>query len=158
MNSLAEVLGMQLPGSAAIPAPYRERGQMGHATGRRIVEMVWEDLRPSDILTREAFENAVVACSALGGSTNAPIHLNAVARHAGVPLDNDDWQRLGHAVPLLVNLQPAGTYLGEDFYRAGGVPAVLGELMAADLLPHPEAPTVFGTPSPRAPCAASRPM
>ncbi|MGC9448015.1 IlvD/Edd family dehydratase [Cereibacter johrii] len=146
MNSLAEVLGMQLPGSAAIPAPYRERGQMGHATGRRIVEMVWEDLRPSDILTREAFENAVVACSALGGSTNAPIHLNAVARHAGVPLDNDDWQRLGHAVPLLVNLQPAGTYLGEDFYRAGGVPAVLGELMAADLLPHPEAPTVFGTP------------
>ncbi|MFQ6755854.1 IlvD/Edd family dehydratase [Cereibacter sphaeroides] len=145
MNSLAEVLGMQLPGSAAIPAPYRERGQMGHATGRRIVEMVWEDLRPSDILTREAFENAVVACSALGGSTNAPIHLNAVARHAGVALDNDDWQRLGHAVPLLVNLQPAGTYLGEDFYRAGGVPAVLGELLAADLLPHPEAPTVFGT-------------
>ncbi|MEI4474135.1 IlvD/Edd family dehydratase [Frigidibacter sp. MR17.24] len=146
MNSLAEVLGMQLPGSAAIPAPYRERGQMGHATGRRIVEMVWEDLRPSDILTRAAFENAVVACSAFGGSTNAPIHLNAVARHAGVPLGNDDWQRLGHRVPLLVNLQPAGTYLGEDFHRAGGVPAVLGELIAADLLPHPDAPTVAGAP------------
>ncbi len=144
MNSLAESLGMQLPGSAAIPAPYRERGQMAHATGLRIVDMVWEDLKPSDIMTREAFENAIVANSALGGSTNAPIHLNAVARHVGVTLDNDDWQKLGHHIPLLTNLQPAGSYLGEDFHRAGGVPAVIGELMKANLLPHPGAMTVNG--------------
>ena len=144
MNSLAEALGMQLPGSAAIPAPYRERGQISYETGRRIVDMVWEDLRPSQIMTREAFENAVVINSAIGGSTNAPIHLNGIARHLGVPLDNNDWQKLGHNIPLLVNLQPAGDYLGEDYCRAGGVPAVVGELIAADLLPHPEALTVNG--------------
>ncbi len=144
MNSLAEALGMQLPGSASIPAPYRERGQMGYQTGRRIVEMVWEDLKPSDILTREAFENAIIVNSAIGGSTNAPIHLNAVARHIGVALSNDDWQKLGHHIPLLVNLQPAGEYLSEDLHHAGGVPAVIGELMAGDLLPHPGAPTVTG--------------
>jgi dihydroxy-acid dehydratase len=144
MNSLAEALGMQLPGSAAIPAPYRERGQISYMTGKRIVEMVHEDLKPSDIMTREAFENAIVVNSAIGGSTNAPIHLNAIARHLGVPLTNDDWQGLGHRVPLLVNLQPAGEYLGEDYHRAGGVPAVVGELMAAGLLPHPGAVTVNG--------------
>ena len=144
MNSLAEALGMQLPGAAAIPAPYRERGQCAYETGKRIVGMVREDLKPSDIMTREAFENAVVVNSAIGGSTNAPIHLNAVARHLGVKLDNDDWQALGHAVPLLVNLQPAGEYLGEDYCRAGGVPAVVMELMKAGLLPHPEAMTANG--------------
>jgi dihydroxy-acid dehydratase len=144
MNSLAEALGMQLPGSAAIPAPYRERGQMAYATGRRIVEMVEEDLKPSDIMTRAAFENAIVINSAIGGSTNAPIHLNAIARHLGVPLDNDDWQEVGHDIPLLVNLQPAGEYLGEDYCHAGGVPAVAMGLMKAGLLPHPEALTVNG--------------
>lgn len=144
MNSLAEALGMQLPGSAAIPAPYRERGQISYRTGKRIVEMVNDDMRPSDIMTRQAFENAVVINSAIGGSTNAPIHLNAIARHLGVPLDNDDWQSLGHKVPLLVNLQPAGEYLGEDYHRAGGVPAVIGELLEAGLLPHPDALTVNG--------------
>ncbi len=144
MNSLAEGLGMQLPGSAAIPAPYRERGQMAHATGKRIVDMVHEDLKPSDIMTREAFENAIVINSAIGGSTNAPIHLNGIARHLGVSLDNDDWQTVGHKVPLLVNLQPAGEYLGEDYHRAGGVPAVVGELLAEGLLPHPGALTVNG--------------
>jgi len=130
MNSLAEALGMSLPGCAAIPAPYRERQQMAYETGKRIVEMVWEDLKPSDILTREAFENAIVVNSAIGGSTNAPIHLNAIARHIGVELDNDDWERLGYDVPLLVNLQPAGEYLGEEYHRAGGVPAVVAELIA----------------------------
>jgi len=144
MNSLAEALGMQLPGSAAIPAPYRERGQISYETGKRIVDMVWEDLRPTDIMTREAFENAIVINSAIGGSTNAPIHLNGVARHLGVPLDNDDWQNLGHDIPLLVNMQPAGKYLGEDYQQAGGVPAVVGELIAGDLLPHPAALTVNG--------------
>ncbi|MCH2164978.1 MAG: dihydroxy-acid dehydratase family protein [Marinovum sp.] len=144
MNSLAEALGMQLPGSAAIPAPYRERGQMAYKTGQRIVEMVHEDMRPSDIMTREAFENAIVINSAIGGSTNAPIHLNGVARHLNVPIDNDDWQNFGHKVPLLVNLQPAGKYLGEDYQQAGGVPAVVGELIAADLLPNPDALTVNG--------------
>ena len=144
MNSLAEALGMQLPGSAAIPAPYRERGQMAYQTGRRIVEMVNEDLKPSDIMTREAFENAIVVNSAIGGSTNAPIHLNAVARHLGIELTNDDWQQLGHKVPLLVNLQPAGEYLGEDYHHAGGVPAVVSELMKADMLLHPGAMTVNG--------------
>ncbi|WP_271946154.1 IlvD/Edd family dehydratase [Ruegeria faecimaris] len=144
MNSLAEALGMQLPGSAAIPAPYRERGQISYETGRRIVDMVWEDLRPSDVMTRQAFENAIVINSAIGGSTNAPIHLNAIARHLGVPLTNDDWQKLGHDVPLLVNMQPAGEYLGEDYQQAGGVPAVVGELLDAGLLPHPDAITVNG--------------
>jgi dihydroxy-acid dehydratase len=144
MNSLAEALGMQLPGSAAIPAPYRERGQMAYETGRRIVDMVWEDLKPSDIMTREAFENAIVVNSAIGGSTNAPIHLNAVARHVGVRLNNQDWQDIGHKIPLLVNLQPAGEYLSEDYHRAGGVPAVVAELIRNGLLPHPDAVTVNG--------------
>ena len=114
MNALAEALGMSLPGCAAIPAPYRERGQISYETGRRIVEMVWEDLKPSDILTREAFENTIVANSAIGGSTNAPIHINAIAKHIGVKLDIDDWEKVGHAVPLLVNMQPAGFFLGEE--------------------------------------------
>ena len=144
MNSLAEALGMQLPGAAAIPAPYRERGQISYETGKRIVDMVWEDLRPSDIMTRAAFENAVVINSAIGGSTNAPIHLNAVARHLGVALDNDDWQTFGHDIPLLVNLQPAGKYLGEDYHRAGGVPAVIAELLSANLLPNPATITANG--------------
>ena len=144
MNSLAEGLGMQLPGSAAIPAPYRERGQIAYYTGNRIVDMVWDDLKPSDIMTRAAFENAIVLNSAIGGSTNAPIHLNAVARHLGIDLTNDDWQTHGHKVPLLVNLQPAGEYLGEDYHRAGGVPAVIGELMRHKLLPHPDAVTANG--------------
>ena len=142
MNSLAEALGMQLPGAAAIPAPYRERGQMAYRTGKRIVDMVWEDMRPSHIMTREAFENAIVVNSAIGGSTNAPIHLNAVARHLGVKLSNQDWQDVGHKIPHLVNLQPVGEYLGEDYHRAGGVPAVVAELMKHDLLPHPDAVTV----------------
>ena len=144
MNSLAEALGMSLPGCAAIPAPYRERGQMAYRTGQRIVELVREDLRPSAVLTREAFENAIVVSSAIGGSTNAPIHLNAIARHIGVPLDNDDWQRTGLDIPLIVNLQPAGTYLGEDYHHAGGVPAVVGTLIEGGLLPHPDARTVSG--------------
>ncbi len=144
MNSLAEALGMQLPGSAAIPAPYRERGQIAYETGKQIVEMVHADRRPSDIMDRRAFENAIVVNSAIGGSTNAPIHLNAIARHLGIPLDNDDWQTLGHKVPLLVNLQPAGEYLGEDYHRAGGVPAVVNALLEADLLPHPDALTANG--------------
>ncbi len=144
MNSLAEALGMQLPGSAAIPAPYRERGQMSYLTGKRIVEMVHEDLKPSDILTRKAFENAIVVNSAIGGSTNAPIHLVAIARHIGVELNNDDWQKFGLEIPLLVNLQPAGAYLGEDYHRAGGVPAVVAELMRGKLLPNPDALTVNG--------------
>ena len=155
MNSLAEALGMQLPGSAAIPAPYRERGQMAYATGKRIIEMVDEDIKPSDIMTREAFENTIVINSAIGGSTNAPIHLNGIAKHLGVALNNDDWQRLGHKVPLLVNLQPAGEYLGEDYHRAGGVPAVVGELLEAGLLPHPDALTANGQ-SMGANCAGKR--
>jgi dihydroxy-acid dehydratase len=130
MNSLAEALGMSLPGCAAIPAPHRDRQEMAYRTGKRIVEMVNEDLKPSDVLTRAAFENAIVVNSAIGGSTNAPIHLNAIARHVGVALDNDDWEKIGLDVPLLVNLQPAGEYLGEDYYRAGGVPAVVAELIA----------------------------
>ena len=144
MNSLAEALGMQLPGSAAIPAPYRERGQVAYETGKRIVGMVHEDLKPSQIMTREAFENAIVVNSAIGGSTNAPIHLNAIARHLGVKLDNNDWQAVGHKIPLLVNLQPSGEYLGEDYHHAGGVPAVVMELMKGGLLPHPDALTVNG--------------
>ena len=134
MNALAEALGMQLPGSAAIPAPYRDRQEIAYRTGKRIVGMVAEDLKPSDIMTREAFLNAIVVNSAIGGSTNAPIHLAAVARHLGVELSLDDWQAYGHKVPLLVNLQPAGEYLGEDFYRAGGVPAVVAELMKHGLI------------------------
>ena len=144
MNSLAEALGMQLPGSAAIPAPYRERGGISYETGKRIVDMVREDMKPSDIMTREAFENAIVINSAIGGSTNAPIHLNGIARHLGVELNNDDWQEIGHDVPLLVNLQPAGEYLGEDYFHAGGVPAVIAELMRNNKLPHPGALTANG--------------
>jgi dihydroxy-acid dehydratase len=143
MNSLAEVLGMQLPGSAAIPAPYRERAQIAYETGARIVAMVQEDLRPSRIMTRAAFLNAIVVTSALGGSTNAPIHIAAIARHLGVPLSLDDWQEHGFHIPLLVNLQPAGAFLGEDFHRAGGVPAVVNELMKQGLI-HADALTANG--------------
>ena len=143
MNALAEALGLSLPGCAAIPAPYRERAQIAYETGRRAVEIVWEDLKPSDILTREAFENAIVACSAIGGSTNAPIHINAIARHAGVALSIEDWETIGYDVPLLVNMQPAGKYLGEEYYRAGGLPAVLHELIAAGRI-HPHALTING--------------
>ena len=143
MNSLAEALGMTLPGGAAIPAPYRERGQNAYETGKRIVDMVWEDLKPSDILTREAFENCIVINSAIGGSTNAPIHVNAIARHIGVELTVDDWQTYGHQIPLLVNLQPAGEYLGEEYHRAGGVPAVVNELMKKKLI-HEKVITVNG--------------
>lgn len=145
MNSLAEALGMQLPGGAAIPAPYRERGQISYETGKRIVDMVAEDLKPSDIMTRQAFENAIVVNSAIGGSTNAPIHLNAVAAHLGIELTNADWQTYGHSTPLLCNVQPAGEYLGEDFHRAGGIPGVFGELIGADALPNPDALCVSGT-------------
>jgi dihydroxy-acid dehydratase len=131
MNSLAEALGMSLPGCAAIPAPYRDRYEMAYHTGRRIVEMVWENLTPSKVLTRAAFENAIAVNTAIGGSTNAPIHLNAIARHIGVELNNDDWEKHGYDIPLLVNMQPAGEYLGEEYYRAGGVPAVIAELIKA---------------------------
>ena len=134
MNSLAEALGMMLPGSAAIPAPYRDRQEAAYHTGKRIVDMVREDLKPSDILTLDAFHNAIVVNSAIGGSTNAPIHLAALARHIGVDLPLKDWETLGHKIPLLVNLQPAGEYLGEDYYRAGGVPAVIAQLMAQGLI------------------------
>jgi dihydroxy-acid dehydratase len=143
MNSLAEALGMQLPGSAAIPAPYRQRQQIAYETGKRIVEMAHEDLRPSAIMTRDAFLNAIVVNSAIGGSTNAPIHLAAIARHLGVQLDLRDWQTYGYNVPLLVNLQPAGEYLGEDYFRAGGVPAVVNELLKQGLI-RESAPTVNG--------------
>src|SRR6516162_8584567 len=143
MNALAEALGMSLPGCAAIPAPYRERAQIAYETGRRAVEIVHEDLKPSDILTRTAFENAIVACSAIGGSSNAPIHINAIARHVGVSLSIKDWETIGHEVPLLVNMQPAGKYLGEEYYRAGGLPAVLHELMAAGRI-HAHARTING--------------
>jgi len=134
MNAIAEALGMSLTGCSAIPAPYRERGQIAYETGKRAVEIVWEDLKPSDILTREAFENAIVVNSAIGGSTNAPIHINAIARHIGVNVTIDDWETHGHRVPLLVNMQPAGKYLGEEFHRAGGVPAVINELMKGKLI------------------------
>lgn len=143
MNSLAEALGMMLPGSAAIPAPYRDRQEAAYHTGKRIVEMVAEDLKPSDIMTRDAFRNAIIVNSAIGGSTNAPIHLAAIARHVGVELAIEDWQAHGHAVPLLVNLQPAGEYLGEDYYRAGGVPAVLAQLIEHGLIAE-QAMTVNG--------------
>ena len=145
MNALAEALGMMLPGSAAIPAPFRERMEMAYRTGRRAVEMAHEDLKPSDILTREAFENAIIVNTAIGGSTNAPPHLQALARHAGVALDVRDWQSVGYEQPLLVNMQPAGAYLGESFHRAGGVPAVMGELLAAGRL-HGGVMTASGKP------------
>ncbi len=131
MNAVAEALGLSLPGCAAIPAPYRERGQIAYATGRRIVEMAYEDLRPSAILTRRAFLNAIATIAAIGGSTNAQPHLVAMARHAGVAITPEDWMTYGREVPLLVNMQPAGKYLGERFHRAGGVPAVLCELLRA---------------------------
>ncbi len=143
MNSLAEALGMMLPGSAAIPAPYRDRQEVAYLTGKRIVEMVAEDLKPSDIMTREAFLNAIVVNSAIGGSTNAPIHLAAIARHIGTELTMEDWQEHGHKIPLLVNLQPAGEYLGEDYYRAGGVPAVVAQLIGQGLI-HENAMTANG--------------
>ncbi|SDQ72038.1 IlvD/Edd family dehydratase [Pseudovibrio sp. Tun.PSC04-5.I4] len=143
MNSLAEALGMSLPGCASIPAPYRERGQISYETGKRIVQMVHEDQKPSDILTREAFENAIAVNSAIGGSTNAPIHLNAIARHIGVELNNADWQSHGHKIPLLANVQPAGLYLSEEFHRAGGIPAIFSELMKHGHI-HKDMMTVSG--------------
>jgi dihydroxy-acid dehydratase len=143
MNALAEALGMSLPECAAIPAPYRERAAIAYDTGRRAVEIVHEDLKPSDILTRAAFENAIMACSAIGGSTNAPIHINAIARHIGVSLSIEDWERVGYDIPLLVNMQPAGYYLGEEYYRAGGLPTVLNELLKAGRL-RGEALTING--------------
>ena len=143
MNALAETLGMSLPGCAAIPAPYRERGWMAYETGKRIVGLVHENLRPSDIMTKDAFENAVVAAAALGASSNCPIHMVAIARHMGVEHTLDDWQRLGPEIPLLCDVQPAGRFLGEKFHRAGGVPAVLKELLKAGRL-HGGAMTVTG--------------
>jgi dihydroxy-acid dehydratase len=143
MNALAEALGMSLPGCAAIPAPYRERAQMAYRTGLHAVEIVRKDLKPSDILTRKAFENAIVACSAIGGSTNAPIHISAIARHAGVAIDIMDWERIGHDVPLLVDMQPAGKYLGEDYFHAGGLPSVMYELARAKRI-HLDTLTING--------------
>src|SRR4051812_5946705 len=133
MNSLAEALGMMLPGTAAIPAPYRDRQESAYRTGKRIVEMVAEDLKPSDIMTRDAFLNAIVVNSAIGGSTNAPIHLAAIARHVGAELELRDWQEYGHKVPLLVNLQPAGEYRGEYYSGGGSAPAIVPELMKQGL-------------------------
>ncbi|MTH78200.1 IlvD/Edd family dehydratase [Paracoccus aestuariivivens] len=143
MNAMAEALGMSLTGCSAIPAPFRERMNMAYQTGKRIVEMVYENIKPSDVMTREAFENAIIVNAAIGGSTNAPPHLQAIARHAGVELDVTDWQKVGFDVPLLVNMQPAGEYLGESFFHAGGVPAVMGELKKAGRL-HEKAMTVSG--------------
>ena len=143
MNAMLEALGLTLPSAAAIPAPYKERGQMAYATGRRIVEMVWEDLRPSKIITRGAIENAIVAASALGASTNCPPHVTAIARHAGVKLTIKDWDKVGYDIPLLTNMMPAGEFLGEEFYRAGGVPAVMHELLKAGKL-NADALTVSG--------------
>jgi len=143
MNALAEALGMTLPGCAAIPAPYRERGQIAYETGVRAVEIVHENLKPSDILTRKAFENAIIACSAIGGSTNAPIHINAIARHIGVKLSIEDWETVGYDAPLLVNMQPAGKYLGEEYFRAGGLPAVMRELLKGGR-GHADALTING--------------
>lgn len=144
MNALAEALGMALPGSAAIPAPYRERAQCAYKTGRQIVEMVHADRKPSDILTRQAFENAIVVNSAIGGSTNAPIHLNAIAKHIGVPLDLNDWDTIGFDIPLLVNVQPAGEMLCEEYYKAGGLQAVMAELLDQGKL-HTDALTCNGS-------------
>jgi dihydroxy-acid dehydratase len=143
MNSVAEALGMSLPGCAAIPGPYKERPQMAYLTGKRIVDMVKEDLRPSKIMTRKAFENAIVASSALGASTNCPPHVNAIACHMGVKLNIKEWDKIGYKIPLLVNCMPAGQYLGEEFHRAGGVPAVMHELLKAGKL-HEDAMTVNG--------------
>jgi dihydroxy-acid dehydratase len=143
MNALAEALGMSLPGCAAIPAPYRARMEMAYATGKRAVELVRENLKPSDILTRKNFENAIRVNSCIGGSTNAPPHIQAVARHAGIELSVKDWETHGFEMPLLLDMQPAGKYLGESFQRAGGVRAVMGEMLAAGLL-HGDAPTVSG--------------
>src|SRR5260370_492773 len=143
MNSLAEALGMSLPGCAAIPAPYGERAKMAYATGLRIVDMVREDLTPTRILTREAFENSIVVNSAIGGSTNCPPHIVAIARHIGVPLDTQDWETVGHDIPLLANIQPAGEFLGEGYHRAGGVPAIFGELIRGGKI-HTGALTVTG--------------
>jgi dihydroxy-acid dehydratase len=143
MNALAEALGMSLPGCAAIPAAYRERAQIAYETGHRAVEIVHEDLKPSDILTRRAFENAIVAASAIGGSTNAPIHINAIARHVGIKLTMEDWETIGLDVPLLVDMQPAGQYLGEEYYRAGGLPTVMNELIKAGRI-HADALSVNG--------------
>ena len=134
MNSLAEALGMSLPGSAAITAPYRERPEVAYQTGKRIVDMVRQDLKPSDILTVDVFHNAIVVNSTISGSTNAPGDITALVRHFGIELLIEDWQTHGDAVPLLVNLQPAGTYLGEDFHQAGGVPAVVAQLMSEGLI------------------------
>jgi dihydroxy-acid dehydratase len=143
MNCLAEALGMALPGCAAIPAPYRERSQIAYETGRRAVALVNEDATPQKIMTKPAFENAIVVASAIGASTNAPIHVNAIARHVGVELSNHDWQRVGGDVPVLASVKPAGQFLGEDFYRAGGIPAVMHELLAAGRL-HGQVLTVSG--------------
>ncbi|MGE0256637.1 MAG: IlvD/Edd family dehydratase [Alphaproteobacteria bacterium] len=143
MNAMAEALGMTLPGCAAIPAPYRERGQMAYATGKRVVDMVWEDLRPSRIMTRAAFENAIVCASAIGASTNCPPHVNAIARHIGVELTDADWDRIGYEIPLLVDVMPAGRFLGEAYHRAGGLPAVVAELAKAGKI-RGEALTVTG--------------
>ena len=143
MNSLAEALGMSLPSCAVIPAAYRERGQMAYRTGKRIVDMVHEDLTPSKVMTRKAFENAVVVNTAIGGSTNCPVHLTAIARHLGLELSLQDWQDIGYDVPLLVNCQPAGKYLGEAFHRAGGIPGVIRELLGAGRI-HGDALTVSG--------------
>ncbi|MDQ2088890.1 IlvD/Edd family dehydratase [Marimonas arenosa] len=143
MNAMAEALGMSLTGNSAIPAPFRERMAMAYETGKRIVKMVYEDLKPSDIMTRQAFENAIVVNAAIGGSTNAPPHLQAVARHIGVELNVKDWETIGFDVPLMVNMQPAGEYLGEGFFRAGGVPAVMGELVKAGRI-HTESMTATG--------------
>ncbi len=143
MNAMSEALGMTLTGNSAIPAPFQERMAMAYQTGKRIVEMAYEDLKPSDILSRESFENAIKVCSAIGGSTNAPPHLQAIARHAGLPFDVTDWQTVGFEIPLLLNMQPAGEYLGEEFFRAGGVPAIMAELKAAGKL-HESAMTATG--------------
>ena len=143
MNCLAEALGMSLPGCAAIPAPYCERAQIAYATGHRAVAVVREDLTPRKIMTRQAFENAIVVASAIAASTNVPIHINAIARHVGVTLSNQDWQRVGADIPVLTNTAPTGEFLGEDFYRAGGVPAVMRSLLTAGRL-HGDAMTVSG--------------
>lgn len=143
MNALAEALGMALPGSSAIPAPYRERAQCAYDTGKQIVEMIHSDRKPSDIMTRQAFENAIVMNSAIGGSTNAPIHLNAIAKHMGIDVTIEDWDKFGFHIPLLLNMQPAGEFLGEEFFRAGGVPAVMAELLSAGKL-HPHMLTCNG--------------
>ncbi|KAI7632340.1 hypothetical protein KC319_g16232, partial [Hortaea werneckii] len=143
MNALAEALGMALPGSAAVPAPYKERLQLAYKTGLQIVQMVHADRKPSDIMTRQAFENAIAVNTAIGGSTNAPIHLAAIAKHMGVPLSLDDWDSIGHGLPLLVNVQPAGEMLCEEYYRAGNLPAVMAELLDANKL-HPDLVTANG--------------